>query len=65
MVYIAIATVLVWVPVGIVIVAGERAAVILERGESWLTTHARVLRIWISLGFGGVLVVDAILRPFI
>ena len=64
-IYIAIATVLVWVPVGIVIVAGERAAVILERGESWLTTHARVLRIWIALGFGGALVVDAVLRPFI
>ena len=62
--YIAIATVLVWVPVGIVIVGGERAAVILERGESWLTTHARVLRIWIALGFGSALVVDAVLRPF-
>ena len=64
-IYIAIATVLVWLPVGIVIVAGERAAVILERGESWLTSHARVLRIWISLGFGSALVVDAVLRPFI
>ena len=62
--YIAIATVLVWVPVGIVIVGGERAAVILERGESWLTTHARVLRIWIALGFGSALVVDVVLRPF-
>ena len=63
--YIVIATVLVWLPVGIVIIGGERAAVTLERGESWLTTHARVLRIWIALGFGGALVVDAILRPFI
>jgi Sap, sulfolipid-1-addressing protein len=63
--YVAIATVLVWVPVGIVVVAGERAAAILERGESWLTTHARALRIWIALGFGGALVVDAILRPLI
>ena len=65
LVYIVIATVLVWLPVGIVIIGGERAAVTLERGESWLTTHARVLRIWIALGFGGALVVDAILRPFI
>jgi hypothetical protein len=64
LVYIAIATVLVWVPVGIVVVAGERAAVILERGESWMTTHARELRIWLSLGFGAALVIDAILRPF-
>jgi hypothetical protein len=64
LVYIAIATVLVWVPVGIVVIAGERAAVILERGESWMTTHARELRIWLSLGFGAALVIDAILRPF-
>ena len=65
LVYIVIATVLVWLPVGIVIIGGERAAVTLERGESWLTQHARVLRIWIALGFGGALVLDAILRPFI
>ena len=64
LVYIAIATVLVWLPVGIVVIAGERAAVILERGESWMTTHARELRIWLSLGFGAALVFDAIIRPF-
>jgi Sap, sulfolipid-1-addressing protein len=61
-VYIAIATVLVSVPVGIVIVAGERAAVILERGQSWLTEHAVALRVWLSLGIGAALIVDALLR---
>ena len=40
LVYIVVATVLVSVPVGIVIIAGERAAAILARGESWLTDHA-------------------------
>jgi hypothetical protein len=61
-VYIAVATVLVSVPVGIVIVAGERAAVILERGQSWLTEHAAELRVWLSLGIGAALIVDALLR---
>ena len=61
-VYIAVATVLVWVPVGIVIIAGERAAVILERGQSWLTEHAAALRVWLSLGIGAALVVDALVR---
>jgi Sap, sulfolipid-1-addressing protein len=63
-VYIAVATVLVSVPVGIVIVAGERAAVILERGQSWLTEHAVALRVWLSLGIGAALIVDALLRLF-
>jgi hypothetical protein len=60
--YIAVATVLVWVPVGIVIVAGERAAVILERGQSWLTEHAVALRVWLSIGIGAALVVDGLAR---
>ena len=63
-VYIAVATVLVTVPVGIVIIAGARAAVILERGQSWLTAHATVLRVWLSLGIGAALVVDALVRLF-
>ena len=60
--YIAVATVLVWVPVGIVIVAGERAAVILERGQSWLTAHAAALRVWLSVGIGAALVADGLAR---
>ena len=62
--YIGVATVLVSVPVGIVIIAGERAAVILERGQSWLTTHAAQLRVWLSLGLGAALIVDALVRQF-
>jgi hypothetical protein len=63
-VYIAIATALVSVSVGIVIIAGERAAGILDRSQSWLTTHAAGLRVWLSLGVGAALVVDALLRLF-
>jgi hypothetical protein len=61
-VYIVVATVLVSVPVGIVIIAGQRAAVILGRGESWLTEHAASLRVWLSLGIGAALVVDGLVR---
>ena len=64
LVYIAVATVLVSVPVGIVIIAGDRAAGILARGESWLTDHAAELRVWLSLGIGAALIVDALLRLF-
>ena len=53
---------LVWVPVGIVIVAGERAAAILARGQSWLTEHAAALHVWLSIGIGAALVVDGLLR---
>ena len=60
--YVVIATVLVWVPIGIVIVAGERAAIILAEGQSWMTAHAVELRVWLSLGFGGALVADGLLR---
>lgn len=60
--YVAISTLVVWVPVGIVILAGDRADVIFARGESWLADHAADLRVWLSLGIGAVLVVDALLR---
>lgn len=60
--YIVVATVLVWIPVGIVLVAGERAAIILSDGESWMTAHAAELRVWLSLGFGVALVGDGVLR---
>ena len=60
--YIGVATVLVTVPVGIVILAGERAAEILGRGESWLTEHATELRVWLAIGLGLALIGDAIVR---
>ena len=62
--YIGVATILVTVPVGIVILAGERAAEILGRGQSWLTEHATVLRVWLSIGLGLALIGDAIIRQF-
>jgi hypothetical protein len=47
-----------------VIIAGERAAVILARSQSWLTEHAAGLRVWLALGIGAALVVDALVRLF-
>jgi len=63
-VYVVISTLLVSVPVGIVIIAGDRADMTFARGQSWLTAHAGALRVWLSLGIGGALVVDALLRLF-
>ena len=60
--YIVVSTILVSVPVAIVIVAGDRADAIFARGQSWLSEHAGPLRIWLSLGIGGALVVDGVLR---
>ncbi len=60
--YVVVATVPAWIPVGIVIVAGERAALILTEGESWMTANAAELRVWLSLGFGAALVGDGVLR---
>ncbi len=60
--YVAVATLLVSVPVGIVIIGGSRAAAIVARGESWLKTNAAWLRIWLTLGLGVALVLDGLLR---
>ena len=60
--YLAISTILVSVPVGIVVLAGDRADVLFARGQAWLTEHASTLRVTLSLGLGVALVVDALLR---
>jgi hypothetical protein len=60
--YIVVSTVLVSVPVGIVIIAGGRAAGLLTRGHSWLTEHEMWLRVWLSTGIGAALLVDGLVR---
>jgi hypothetical protein len=62
LVYIGVSTATVSIPVGIVVVAGERAAVLLAQGQTWLTDHAVLLRVWLSLGVGALLVLDALGR---
>jgi hypothetical protein len=61
-VYIVVSNVLVSVPFGIVIIAGERAAGLLTRGHSWLTEHEMWLRAWLSTGIGVALLVDGLVR---
>ncbi len=60
--YIAVATLLVSVPVGIVVIGGSRAAATIARGETWLQTHAKLLRVWLAIGLGVALVLDALVR---
>ena len=63
--YVVVSTMLVSVPVGIVVIAGEHAAAILARGQAWVSEHASALRKWVSLVVGGALVVDGLLRLLI
>jgi hypothetical protein len=60
--YVAVATLLVSVPVGIVVVGGNRAVAALGRTNAWLETNSGMLRVWIAVGLGGALVVDGVAR---
>jgi hypothetical protein len=62
--YVAVATALVSVPVGIVVVGGDRAIAVVDRGESWLATNSRGLRVWVAVGLGGALIIDGLVRLF-
>jgi hypothetical protein len=61
-VYVVVSSILVLVPVGIVLLAGDRADEAFARGQSWLTEHAAALRVRLALGIGAALVVDGLLR---
>jgi hypothetical protein len=50
------------VPVGIVVVGGDRAAPIIGRGEPWLKSNAALLRVWLTLGLGAALVIAGVVR---
>jgi threonine/homoserine/homoserine lactone efflux protein len=60
--YVLVAAVLVWVPVGIYLVAGERADRWLESAEEWLTTNERRITFFSTLIFGFLLTSDALVR---
>jgi hypothetical protein len=51
--------------VGVVLIAGDHADVLFARAQAWLSDHAGVLRVWLSLGIGGALVADGLLRLFV
>ncbi len=60
--YIAVSTVLVSVPIGILIATGSRGAATLQRCESWFRGHSTTLRLWLGLGVGAALIVDGLVR---
>ena len=60
--YVLVAAVLVWVPVGVYLVAGERAAEWLEAAQGWLTANERRITFVSTLLFGFLLTTDALVR---
>jgi hypothetical protein len=60
--YVLVAAVLVWVPVGVYLVAGERADGWLETAQSWLTANERRITFASTLLFGFLLTSDALVR---
>lgn len=57
-----VAGVLVWVPVGIYLVAGEPAHVWLQAAQGWLTGNERRITFFSTLLFGFLLTSDALFR---
>ena len=60
--YVAVATVLVWLPVLLYVVLGERATDWLAQRERWIGAHKEPLTFYPSAVLGAVLVVDGIVR---
>jgi hypothetical protein len=60
--YIAIATVLVTVPVITIIVTGDWGVDRLGQAESWFRLHGPALRLWVGLGFGVLLIIDGVVK---
>lgn len=60
--YVAIATALVWVPVGLYVVFGTRAAGWLADGQQWASRHRETLTFYPSAVLGVVLVLDGIIQ---
>ncbi len=60
--YTAIAGLLVWIPVGLYLVAGSRSDRWNEGAGSWIVAHERAVTMVSMLAFGGVLVLHSVLR---
>ena len=63
-IFVVVSSVVVSVPVGIVVLAGERAEAIFMRGQLWVAKYSNRLQVWLSLAIGALLVVDGLLRLF-
>jgi cytochrome c biogenesis protein CcdA len=62
--YVAVATVLVWLPVLLFVMLGQRATDWLAEGEHWIAQHKEPLTFYPSAVLGTVLAVDGIARLF-
>jgi hypothetical protein len=60
--YVAVATLLVWLPVGIYLVAGARADRWMEDAEAWVLANELRLTFFSTLFFGLLLTSDALFR---
>jgi len=60
--YIAVATVLVWVPVLLYVVLGPRATEGLANGQRWIAQHKQAITFYPSAVLGTVLVIDGIVH---
>ena len=60
--YVVVAAVLVWGPVTVYLVAGERADAWLEEAQSWLTANERRITFASTVLFGFLLTSDALVR---
>jgi MFS family permease len=60
--YIAIATALVSVPVVTIVVTGDWGVAKLGQAESWVRRHKSVLRLWVGLGLGVLLIIDGVVK---
>ncbi|MGH3027463.1 MAG: GAP family protein, partial [Gaiellaceae bacterium] len=60
--YLLVGGILVWLPVGVYLVAGARADDWIAAAEEWLTTNERRLGFFSTLVFGLLLISDALYR---
>lgn len=60
--YVLIASVLVWLPVGVYLIAGTRADELTESTEAWLLDNQQQATVLSTLVFGLLLTVDAIVQ---
>jgi threonine/homoserine/homoserine lactone efflux protein len=60
--YVAVASILVWLPVAVYLVAGAHAAEWMRSAEDWLVAHERRITFVTTLLFGFLLTSDALVR---
>jgi Sap, sulfolipid-1-addressing protein len=60
--YVAVATILVWVPILLYVAFGARATEWLENAQRWIGQHKATLTFYLSAVLGTVLVVDGIVH---